>query len=65
MKKKFICLKPKTEQAKHFFNHYMLGLQSCEVLEKTSQSYRLKPIRASFTFELPSSGENEDWVIEA
>lgn len=65
MKKKFVYLKPKSTKAISFFEGRMLGLQSCEILNKTSEKYLLKPIMAPVTIELPISGENEDWLIES
>lgn len=62
-KKKFVCVRPKTENAEELFEYSMLGLQSCELLEKNGKLYHLKPIRGNFTFWLNSDGDDE-WEIE-
>lgn len=63
VKKKFVCVQPKTEKAKELFEYSMLGLQSCEVLTQVKNIYLVKPIRANFTFFLPVDGD-DDWAIE-
>lgn len=62
-KKKFITLKPKTPQAQEIFEYSMLGLQSCEILESTTTTYHLKPIKANFTMWIQSK-DDENWEIE-
>jgi hypothetical protein len=62
-KKKFICVRPISEKAEEMFEYTMLGLQSCEVLNKDGNLYQLKPIRANFTFWLDSKND-ENWEIE-
>jgi hypothetical protein len=62
-KKKFVCVQPKSTKARQLFEYPMLGLQSCEILNRTDDIYHLKPIRANFSFFLPIKGD-DDWEIE-
>ena len=62
-KKKFIYVKPKTEEAEEFFDRKMLGLQSCILLEEKEKMYLLKPIRSNFVFWMNT--ENDDnWEFD-
>lgn len=63
VKKKFVCVRPKSEEAVDLFEYSMLGLQSCEILEKDGNVYHLKPIRADYTFYLNVNGD-DNWEIE-
>lgn len=63
VKKKFVCVRPKSEQAEELFEYSMLGLQSCEILGREGNLYHLKPIRAQYTFWLNIGGD-DDWEIE-
>lgn len=62
-KKKFVYLKPKTEEAFDFFDRKMLGLQSCELLEEKEKMYLLKPIRTNFTFWMLKDND-ENWDLD-
>lgn len=62
-KKKFVYLKPKTEESYHYYDIVMSGLQSCEVLEDNGKMYLLKPIKSMETFWLDKTG-NSDWEFE-
>jgi hypothetical protein len=62
-KRKFITIKPKTSQAKLFFESSMLGLQSCELLEIRDNNYLLRPIRTQKCFWMKFK-EDENWEIE-
>jgi len=63
MKKKFIYIKPKTEDAEEFFNTKMLGLQSCELIKDQEQQYLLKPIKTNFVFWMNKSNDM-NWVLD-
>jgi hypothetical protein len=62
-KKKFITVKPKTEEAEELFEYSMLGIQSCELLEKTDVTYLLKPVRANYTFVMKITGD-PNWEVD-
>lgn len=62
-KKKFVCVRPKSQEAVELFEYSMLGLQSCELLEAKGKLYHLKPIRANYTFWL-NVDEDVNWEIE-
>lgn len=62
-KKKFVCVRPKSQEAVELFEYSMLGLQSCELLESKGKLYHLKPIRANYTFWL-NVDEDVNWEIE-
>lgn len=62
-KKKFVCVRPKTEEAEELFEFNMLGLQSCELLERDGKLFHLKPIRGQFTFWMNSENDKM-WEIE-
>lgn len=63
IKKKFITIKPKTKEAEQLFEYSMLGLQSCELIDKNEFHYILKPIRADYTFVMKIK-DDENWEIE-
>ena len=63
IKRKFICVKPKTEEAQELFEYQMLGLQSCEIVEQTPTTFVLKPIKADFKFTMKSKND-PSWEIE-
>lgn len=63
IKRKFITIRPKTEEAQNLFEYSMLGLQSCELVEKNEEHYVLKPIRADYTF-LMKIKNDLNWEIE-
>jgi len=63
VKKKFVCVRPKTEEAINLFEYSMLGIQSCELLESKGKLYHLKPIRANYTFWLNTEND-KNWEIE-
>lgn len=63
LKKKFVTIRPKSDQAADYFDRIMLGLQSCELLETQNSSYLLKPIRARQTFWVHSK-DDVNWEIE-
>lgn len=62
-KKKFVCIRPKTQEAVDLFEYSMLGLQSCELLETKGRLYHLKPIRANYTFWI-NIDNDKNWEIE-
>ena len=62
-KKKFITIRPKTMEAEEYFERYMMGLQSCGLLEQNKTAYKLKPIRAYQTFWVQMS-DDKNWEIE-
>jgi hypothetical protein len=62
-KKKFVYLKPKTEDSYQYYDIVMSGLQSCEVLEDTGRMYLLKPIKSMQTFWLSKTGD-DNWEFE-
>ena len=63
VKKKFVTIRPKTDEAEDYFDRIMLGLQSCELLESKNNLYHLKPIRARQTFWIHCK-EDHNWEIE-
>lgn len=63
LKKKFVTIRPKTEEAEDYFDRVMLGLQSCELLETHNNSYHLKPIRAHQAFWIDCL-DDVNWEIE-
>lgn len=62
-KRKFQYVKPKTEVAKEIFEYTMLGLQSCEILDKQGKMYLLKPIKADYEFWM-SADDDVDWEFD-
>lgn len=62
-KKKFVCVRPKTQEAEELFEYSMLGLQSCELLDSKEKLYLLKPIRANYTFWMNTEND-QNWEIE-
>lgn len=50
-------------EAEEYFERYMMGLQSCELLEQNKTAYKLKPIRAYQTFWVQMS-DDKNWEIE-
>jgi hypothetical protein len=63
VKKKFVCIRPKTDEATNLFEYSMLGLQSCELLEAKGKQYHLKPIRANYSFWMNIEND-QNWEIE-
>lgn len=63
LKKKFVTIRPKTEEAEDYFDRVMLGLQSCELLDTQDNSYHIKPIRARQAFWIDCKAD-DNWEIE-
>lgn len=63
IKRKFQYVKPKSEKAKEIFEYTMLGLQSCEILDRQGKMYLLKPIKANYEFWVSGDGD-VDWEFD-
>lgn len=62
MKSQFICIKPKTEEAKMFFDVLMRQLHSCRVLERQTNKVLLNSIAGDYKFWM-NTEEDKNWEV--
>ena len=61
-KTEFLTIKPKTEEAKDFFETYMRELHSCKVLERESNRVLLNSIAGDYKFWMNIEGD-KNWEV--
>ncbi len=61
-KTEFITIKPKTEEAKVFFDVSLRQLHSCKVLEKQNNKVLLNSIAGNYKFWMDLEGD-KNWEI--
>jgi len=62
LKTEFICVSPKTSEAKEVFESYMYKLHSCKVKERKNGLMRLESISGKFFFWMNES-DDMNWKI--
>jgi hypothetical protein len=63
MKSQFICVSPKTLEAKECFIHDMHNLHSCKVLNRQNGMVKLQSISGKFFFWMNEIDEDKNWKI--
>ena len=61
-KTEFLTIKPKTEEAKDFFEIYMRELHSCKVLERKDNKVLLNSIAGDYVFWMNIEGD-KNWEV--
>jgi hypothetical protein len=61
-KSEFITVKPKTEEAKMFFDVWMRQLHSCKVLERQTNKVLLNSIAGDYKFWMNIEGD-KNWEV--
>lgn len=61
-KTEFLTIKPKTEEAKDFFETYMRELHSCKVLERKDNQILLNSIAGDYVFWM-NEKEDSNWEV--
>ena len=64
MKKEFICVKPRSEQAEEVFDSLMRRLHSCRVAWKRDGEVGLESISNLYTFKIFEAGDDHWEVIK-
>ena len=62
IKKEFICVKPRSEQAKDIFENEMSLLHSCKVVKPQHGKVFLDSISRRYSFEMFEGGD-DDWEV--
>ena len=62
MKSQFLCIKPKTEEAKEFFDIFMRQLHSCKVLDRQDNQVLLNSIAGNYKFWMNIEGD-KNWEV--
>lgn len=62
MKTQFLCIKPKTEEAKMFFDVSLRQLHSCKVIERKNNQVLLNSIAGDYKFWMNIEGD-KNWEI--
>jgi hypothetical protein len=63
MKTEFICVSPKTSEAKDVFLHDMKLLHSCKVRERKNGLVKLESISGRFMFWMNEVQEDKNWKV--
>lgn len=61
-KTEFITIKPKSEEAKEYFNLYLRQLHSCKVIKRTDHKVLVNSIAGNYTFWVNVKGDT-NWEI--
>ena len=61
-KTEFVTIKPKTEEAKMFFDIYLRQLHSCKVIERHADKVLLNSIAGNYKFWMSLEGD-KNWEI--
>ena len=62
MKKEFICVKPRSSEAKKQFDNSMDRLHSCNVVNRKNGKVTLSSISNRFDFEMFEGGD-DNWEV--
>ncbi len=63
MKTEFICVSPKTSEAKDVFLYDMKQLHSCKVQERKNGMVKLESISGKFVFWMNEVHEDKNWKV--
>lgn len=62
MKRKFVCVSPKSKIARDRFINMMDGFHSCVVDKETDDEYYLSSLNEQYYFKVNKSS-NDHWII--
>jgi hypothetical protein len=62
MKTEFVTIKPKTEEAKEYFEFFMRNLHSCRVIRRQNNKVLLNSIAGEYVFWM-NEKEDQNWEV--
>jgi hypothetical protein len=62
MKTEFVTIKPKTEEAKEYFESFMRNLHSCRVIRRQNNKVLLNSIAGEYVFWM-NEKEDQNWEV--